>query len=216
MWKKVGIAALAGIAVLVVTILLQPGEFKIQRSRKVMAPPGVVYLFVQDFHRWPVWSPWEKLDPDLKREYSGAQSGTGAVYAWAGNSQAGQGRMTIEKATNSRQVQIKLEFIKPFAATHETVFLFEKNGEATVVTWTMTGKNGFMGKAFSLLMDMDELVGKDFEKGLEELKRAAEGEVRRQEQEQATREAELSRALLADKAAQSAAADKAAAAASAR
>jgi len=216
MWKKIGIAVGAALVVLVIAISLQPGEFKIQRSRKVMAPPGVVYLFVQDFHRWSVWSPWEKLDPNLKREYSGAKSGTGAVYDWVGNNQAGQGRMTIEKATNSREVQIKLEFIKPFAATNQTVFLFEKNGEATVVTWTMTGKNSFMGKAFSLLMDMDELVGKDFEKGLEGLKRAAEGEVKRQVTEQAAREADLSRALLADQAARSAAADKAAAAASAR
>jgi autotransporter translocation and assembly factor TamB len=216
MWKKIGLGFLALLVVLAIVIAMQPSEFKIQRAQKVTAPPGVVYLFVQDFHRWSVWSPWEKLDPSLKRSYSGAKSGEGAVYDWVGNDQVGAGRMTIEKATNSREVQIKLEFLKPFAATNQTVFLFEKNGEQTVVTWTMTGKNDFVGKAFSLFMDMDALVGADFEKGLEGLKRAAEGEVKKQEEDQAAREAELERQLHAADAARSAEAAVAAAAATRR
>jgi hypothetical protein len=195
MWKKIGIVLLVAVLGLVGFIASRPADFSISRSQKIHAPPGVVYMFVYDFRNWQRWSPWEKLDPDMKKTFSGPEKGEGASYSWVGNDQVGEGRMTIEKAINSRQLEIRLEFLKPFATTNQTVFTFDKNGPDTVVKWTMAGKNDFVGKAFSAVMDMDAMVGKDFETGLEALRRAAEGEVKRQAEEQARLEGEVQKRL---------------------
>jgi hypothetical protein len=166
MLKKIALALLLVLVVLAGYVATRPADFRIVRSRTVAAPPDVVHAYVSDFHKWPEWSPWEKLDPAMKREYSGAASGTGAAYHWSGNSDVGEGQMTITDSRPPQSVTIRLEFLKPFAATNTTQFDFAPSGSGTIVTWAMNGHNNFMAKAFSAVMDMDKMVGGDFEKGL--------------------------------------------------
>ncbi len=147
-------------------IASRPSEFRIARTRTLSASPDVVYAYVNDFKRWPQWSPWEQLDPSMKRELSGAPAGPGAVYYWSGNSRAGEGRMTITDTQPNRRLTIRLEFIKPFAATNTAQFDFVPSGQGTQVTWAMTWRNNFAAKAFGLFVDMDKMVGTEFEKGL--------------------------------------------------
>lgn len=174
MLKKILIGVTAVVVLFVIVVATRPADFKIERSTTVLAPPAVVFAQVNDFHAWPAWSPWEKLDPGMKRQHSGEPSGTGAQYAWQGNDDVGEGKMTIEKSEPPSSIGIKLEFLKPFAATNDTVFTFAPSGAGTKVTWTMTGKNNFGAKAFSLFMNMDKLVGGDFEKGLAAMKAVSE------------------------------------------
>jgi hypothetical protein len=166
MLKKIALALVLILVGLAVFVATRPAEFRIVRSRTVAAPPDVVHAYVNDLHKWPEWSPWEKLDPAMKREYSGAPAGPGAAYHWSGNDDVGEGRMTITDSRPPQSVTIRLEFLKPFAATNTTQFDFAPSGSGTNVTWAMTGHNNFMAKAFSAFMDMDEMVGADFEKGL--------------------------------------------------
>jgi hypothetical protein len=166
MLKKIGLGLLVVIALLAGVIALRPAEFRIARERTVSAPPAVVHRYVSDFHNWPQWSPWEKLDPQMKREHSGAAAGTGAVYSWSGNDQVGEGRMTITDSREPSSVTIRLEFLKPIEATNTTQFDFAPSGSGTRVTWAMTGHNNFLSKAFDLFVGMDKVVGADFEKGL--------------------------------------------------
>ena len=160
--------------VFVVVVATRPSEFRITRTATISAPPSAVFAQVNDFHNWLAWSPWEKLDPALKRTYEGAPAKTGAIYSWAGNKQVGEGRMTLTKSRPSDLIRIKLEFLKPFAATNTAEFTFQPEGHQTVVTWSMTGKHNFMSKAFCLFMNMDKMVGGDFEKGLASLKSVVE------------------------------------------
>lgn len=162
------------IAVFLVMVMLQPAHYQVERSTTINAPAPVVFGLVNDFHKWDSWSPWAKLDRNMKVSYDGAPSGTGAMYSWSGNSQVGEGKMTILESHPSDLVKIKLEFIKPFAATDTTDFTFTPSGNSTNVKWTMSGDNNFVGKAFSLFMNMDKMVGGDFEKGLAQMKKAAE------------------------------------------
>jgi hypothetical protein len=173
MLKKILFAVAAALAVLVLVIALQPATFHVERSALIAAPPEVVRARVDDFHSWSAWSPWEKLDPNMKRSYEGPPSGVGAKYAWVGNNEVGEGRMTIEKSGPS-QVAIKLEFLKPFEATNIATFTFTPAAAGTKTTWAMDGKNNFMSKAFHLVMDMDKMIGADFERGLAAMKSAAE------------------------------------------
>jgi hypothetical protein len=172
--KKVLIGFVAILAVFAIVVALQPPDFTIARSASMAAAPAAVFDQVNDFHRWEAWSPWAKLDPAMKQTYEGASSGTGAVYTWAGNDDVGEGRMTILESRPGELVRIKLEFLKPFAQTNQTDFAFKGDGAGTSVTWTMTGKKNFVSKAFCLFMDMDKMVGGDFEKGLAQMKAAVE------------------------------------------
>ncbi len=149
--------------------------FTVERSTTIAAPPETVYAQVVDFHNWRSWSPWEEVDPDLQREYSGAQSGTGARYAWSGNKKAGVGSMEIVEATAPSKVAIDLRFQKPFKARNDTTFTITPEGEGSRVDWTMTGPLPFMMKLFTMFKSMDTLVGPDFEKGLDKLKQVSEG-----------------------------------------
>ena len=166
---------LAGLAGFIAT---RPSEFLIVRSRTMAAPPEVVHAYVNDFHKWVEWSPWEKVDPALKRQYEGPKAGTGAVYAWQGNKDVGEGRMTITESRPGEAVRIKLEFFKPFAAVNDTVFSFKPSAgganEGTTVTWTMSGQNNFIAKAMCLFVDMDKMVGGMFEQGLAQMKTVVE------------------------------------------
>jgi hypothetical protein len=169
MLKKIAVALiliLAGFAGFVAT---RPDEFSLVRSRAMAAPPNVVFAYVNDFHKWPEWSPWEKLDAGMKRELSGAPAGTGAVYYWNGNDKVGEGRMTITDSQPAKSVTINLEFLKPFAATNKTQFDFAPSGTGTNVTWTMSGHNNFIAKVMCVFMSMEKMVGPDFEKGLAQL-----------------------------------------------
>jgi len=173
MLKKIAIALLVALAALAGFIATRPSEFRIARSRTMAAPPEVVHAHVNDLHRWSEWSPWEKLDPGMKREFSGAAAGPGAAYFWSGNDDVGEGRMTITDSRPPRGITIRLEFIKPWKATNTTQFDFAPSGSGTDVTWAMTGRHNFMSKAACLFMDMDKMVGGDFEKGLAKLEAVA-------------------------------------------
>jgi hypothetical protein len=171
---KVLIVLIAAVVVLVVIIATRPADFRVTRTARIAAPPSALFAQVNDFHNWAAWSPWAKLDPAMTQSYEGAPAGPGAVYSWSGNSKVGAGRMTVLESRPGDLVRIKLEFLKPFAATNTADFTFQPEGDQTVVTWSMTGKKNFMTKAFSLFMNMDKLVGGDFEKGLAQMKSVAE------------------------------------------
>ena len=177
MKKKLGIA-LGVLAMLIgaflVLVAMQPAEFAIERSAQIAAPPAKVFALVNDFHQWEGWSPWAKLDPEMKTTFSGPDSGVDAAYAWVGNSEVGEGKMTITESTPTERVVIRLEFLKPFEATNSATFSFAPEGDGTKVTWRMDGTNNFVGKAFGLLMDMDGMVGGSFEQGLAAMKGIAE------------------------------------------
>ena len=162
------------IAVCLVLVLMQPAHYQVERSATINAPAATVFPLVNYFHKWDSWSPWAKLDPAIKTTFEGPAAGTGASYSWVGNSEVGEGKMTITESHPSDMVKIKLEFIKPFAATSATEFTFTPSGNATNVKWSMSGDNNFIGKAFSLFMNMDKMIGADFEKGLAQMKRVAE------------------------------------------
>jgi uncharacterized protein YndB with AHSA1/START domain len=166
------------IAVLIVLAILalaatKPNTFSLRREAVVGAPPEKLFRLINDFHEWPKWSPWEKLDPNLKRIHSGAGNGKGAVYAWEGNKKVGQGRMEIVESS-ANAIKIKLDFLKPFEAHNITDFTLEPRNGATHVTWEMRGPMPFMMKIMHVFMNMDKMVGKDFEAGLANLKAAAE------------------------------------------
>jgi len=163
------VVLIVALAALAAFIASRPAEFRISRSRTIATPPPVAHAYVNDFHKWPEWSPWEKLDPALTREHSGAPAGPGAVYAWSGNNKVGQGRMTVTDSRPPHSVTIRLEFMRPWTATNTTQFDFAPSGSGTNVTWAMTGNKNFMAKAFSVFMSMDKVVGRDFERGLENL-----------------------------------------------
>ena len=148
--------------------------YTVQRTVTIDAPPSRIYDEVADFHNWPHWSPWEDLDPDMHRSHSGAESGTGAVYAWSGNRKAGQGRMEIVDASPSSRVQIDLVFEKPWKARNDTVFTIEPAGSGSRVTWTMTGKKTLMTRVMGVVMSMDKMIGRDFDKGLQRMKATVE------------------------------------------
>jgi hypothetical protein len=145
----------------------------------ISAPAPVVFAQVNDLHRWENWSPWAKLDPNMKVAHEGPPAGKGAVYSWAGNSKVGEGRMTIIESRPNELVRINLEFIKPFAATNITEFTFKPEGNGTAVSWSMSGENNFLSKAVCLFMNMDKMVGGDFEKGLAALKSVSEAAARK-------------------------------------
>ena len=171
---KVLIAIAVIIVVFAVIVALQPSSFRVARSTSISAPPATVFAQVNDFHKWEAWNPWGKIDPAMKQTYEGAPAGTGAVYTWAGNNDVGVGRMTISESRPSDLIRIRLEFFKPFAATNLSEFTFKPQDDQTAVMWSMTGNNNFMAKAVHLFMNMDKMVGGQFEKGLAQMKAAVE------------------------------------------
>ena len=148
--------------------------FEVTRSATVNADAAAVHALIDDFHEWTKWSPWEDVDPDLQRTYSGADSGVGAKYAWSGNRKAGQGNMRITSSTPER-IGVELSFLKPWKATNDVTFTLAPSGSGTEVTWRMTGEQKGLAALFGKVFNMDRLVGKDFDKGLTRLKAAAEG-----------------------------------------
>lgn len=164
----------AGIAVILIVAALKPAEFRVVRSATMSAPPARVFGLVNDFHEWKAWSPWEKKDPAAKSTFEGPPAGVGTSLAWDGNNQVGSGKMTILESRAPGLIRIKLEFFKPMAGVSTAEFTFHPQGDQTTVTWTMTGKNNFIGRVFCLFANMDKMIGGDFEAGLAAIKRLAE------------------------------------------
>lgn len=165
------------VAVTIVAILAiawsKPDSFRIERSIAVAAAPDALFPFIADFRNWTRWSPWEGIDPDLKRTYDGAESGVGAVYEWSGNKKVGSGRMRITRA-DPGMISLDLSFFAPMKAENKTDIALRPEAGGTRVVWAMHGPQPFMSKLFGVFMNFDRLVGKDFEKGLANLKSLAE------------------------------------------
>lgn len=175
MLKKVLLALIGVVALLCGVIWTRPASYRVVRTAAIPAAPEKVFGMIQDFRQWDAWSPWAKIDPNMKVTYSGAASGTGASYHWIGNDDVGEGRMTIKETTPQSRVVIDLEFLKPFESRSVTTFTLEpeSGGQATRVSWEMSGENNFMSKAMTLFMSMDEMIGNDFERGLKQMTAAA-------------------------------------------
>jgi len=203
MLKKILLGAAVVLVALCGIIAMQPSTYSVQRTATFKAAPDITFALVNDFHRWGEWSPWDKLDPNQKTTFEGAATGVGAKYGWSGNDQVGEGRMTIEESKVNELVRIKLEFIRPWASTSPTTFTFAPAPEGVSVTWKMDGTNDFMGKAFSLFMNMDAMLGKDFDSGLAAMGKIAEAETKKRAEAEAAK-------LAAEKAAAEAAANAAA------
>jgi Polyketide cyclase / dehydrase and lipid transport len=152
----------------------KPDSIRVQREATIKAAPEEIFALINDFRSWGAWSPYEKKDPAMKRSFSGAASGTGAVYEWAGNGNVGQGRMEIMESSSPSKVAIKLDFIKPIEGHNIAEFTLEPDGDVTRVTWAMYGPSPYIGKIISVFLDMDRMIGKDFEAGLANLKAATE------------------------------------------
>ena len=151
----------------------RPDALHVERAADVKAPPEKIFPLINDFHSWGSWSPYEKKDPGMKRTYSGATAGKGAIYEWDGNSDVGQGRMEILDSTPS-QIRIKLDFMKPLEGHDIATFTMKRDGNATKVTWAMDGPTPFLGKLIGVFMNMDTMIGTDFEAGLANLKTLTE------------------------------------------
>lgn len=152
----------------------RPDTFRVERRLAIQAPADTVFAYLSDFHAWAGWSPWEKLDPAMKRRYEGADSGVGSAYAWEGNAKVGSGRMELMECTAPAKLVIKLDFLAPFEAHNTAEFTLSHSDGSTEVSWAMHGPRPFMMKVMSLFMNMDQMIGKDFEKGLANLKTVAE------------------------------------------
>lgn len=174
MLKKIAIVVLVLVAALLAFAATRPDSFRVQRSASIKAPPEKIFPLIADFKSWGAWSPWEKLDPAMKRVYDGPASGKGAAYQWAGNREVGAGRMEIVEAAPPSKVAIKLDFRAPFEAHNVAEFTLEPKGDATTVVWAMYGPNTYASKLIGLFFSMDGMVGGSFEQGLANLKAAAE------------------------------------------
>jgi hypothetical protein len=167
-------ALLALVVLVLVTAATRPDHFRVERSRTIPATAAELLAQLQDFHRWAAWSPWEAIDPSMQRSYSGEASGRGAVYAWSGNGKAGAGRMELLEVSASR-VLIRIDFFKPFTAHNTVEFILAPQADRTQLTWAMYGPSPFVSKLLGLVLNMDRLIGRDFEKGLANLQAVVKG-----------------------------------------
>ena len=173
-FKKVFVVLALIVLVLAAVVAMQPSEFRVERSTTISAPADVAFEQVNDLHNWEAWSPWLEADPQAKTSYEGASSGAGAIFKWSGNSNVGEGSMTITESRPNELVRIKLEFVRPLAGESTAEFAFTPEGDKTAVKWSMFGRNHFMAKAIHMFIDMDAMIGGQFEKGLSQLKTVAE------------------------------------------
>jgi len=173
MLKRIGLSLVALLAALLLFALTRPDSFSVERRIVIQAPPDKIQPLIADFHRWADWSPWEKLDPAMKRSFGGPPAGVGATYAWQGNADVGSGRMEVKSAVPDK-VSIQLDFIEPFEGHNTTDFVLAPKDGGTEVRWVMSGPATFVTKLMGVFVSMDSMVGKDFEKGLAQLKVAAE------------------------------------------
>lgn len=174
MLQIICIVAIVLIVALLIFATTKPDTFRVQRSTSVKVPSEKIFALINDFHSWVAWSPWERMDPMLKRTYSGSPLGQGAVYEWVGNNQVGQGRMEILESSPPSKVLIKLDFIKPFEGHNIAEFILEGNGDSTSITWAMHGPTPYIAKVIHIFFSMDRMVGPQFEAGLANLKMLTE------------------------------------------
>ena len=167
------VLAVAIVAVLILAIT-KPDRFSVQRAAVINAPAEKIFPLIADFHQWRKWSPWEDRDPELKRTYSGAERGKGAIYGWEGNKNVGSGRMEILEANSPSLLKIQLDFLKPFEAHNIAEFTMLPQGNATNLVWVMHGPAPFMSKVMQVFMSFDKMIGKDFETGLARIKSVSE------------------------------------------
>ena len=172
----VTIAVILAIAIAAVLILAatKPGTLRVQRSVSIKAPPEGIFPLISDFHQWRSWSPYEQKDPAMKRAYSGAERGKGAVYAWDGDKNVGSGRMEILEASAPQKIVIKLDFFTPFEGHNTAEFTMLPQGDGTHVTWLMHGPARFLTRLIQVFMNLDNMIGRDFEAGLANLKTITE------------------------------------------
>jgi uncharacterized protein YndB with AHSA1/START domain len=175
MLKKILIALAAIVAVFLIVVALQPSEFKVERSATISAPPAAVFEQVNDFHKWEAWSPWAKLDPNAKVAFEGPPSGTGTIMTWAGNSQVGEGKMTLTESQPNELVKIDVAMVKPMEGSSTTQFTFKPEGDQTAVTWSMAGHHNFLAKAMCLVMNGRKMMAGIMDKGLAQMKTVVEG-----------------------------------------
>lgn len=176
--KKILIRITLGLVIIIAALLLfattKPDTFRVERTMSIKASPEKIYALINDFHEWKLWSPFEKLDPAMNKTFTGSQNGKGAVYEWSGNSNAGSGRMEITDTVQYSKITIKLDFIKPFEGHNTAEFILQPDGEHTKVTWAMYGPNLYLGKVMSIFFSMDEMLGREFTKGLADIKSLSE------------------------------------------
>jgi hypothetical protein len=177
MLKKIALAVAGLVGAVLAYAATRPGTLHVQRTTIVKAPPEKIFPLIDDLHLWTSWSPYEKKDPAMKRTYSGAANGKGAVYRWEGNSDVGQGRMEITDAARPSRITIKLDFIKPFEGHNIAEFTLVPQGDSTMVTWSMDGPTPYVGKLIGVFLNMDSMIGNDFDAGLANLKAVAESKM---------------------------------------
>jgi Polyketide cyclase / dehydrase and lipid transport len=175
MLSTIAIIVVAGLAAVLLFAATKPDTFRVERTAGIKAPAEKIYPLINDFHSWESWSPFEKLDPAMKKSYSGPANGLGAVYEWEGNSKAGMGRMEITSTSPSSSVSIKLDFLKPFEGHNTAQFTLQPTGDTTNVTWAMYGGVPYMAKLMTLVFDRDRMIGAMFDEGLANLKARTEG-----------------------------------------
>ena len=174
MLKKILMALAAVVAIFVIVVALQPSEFRVERSTKIAAPAEIVFAQINDLHKWDAWSPWAKLDPDAKISFEGRESGDGAIMHWSGNSQVGEGTMTIAESRPNELIKLKTDIVKPMQVSNSSEFNLKPDGDQTQVSWTVHGHQNFIGKAFCLVMNGKKMMGEMLDKGLAQLKAVAE------------------------------------------
>lgn len=174
MFKKIAIFVVIVIAAILIFAATKPDDIHVERSASIKAPPQKIFSLINDFQNWGFWSPWEKLDPNMKRTFSTNTVGKGASYAWEGDSKVGAGKMEIAESTEPSKILIKLDFTEPFEGHNISEFTLTPKGEATEVTWVMHGPANYLCKVMSVFVSMDQMIGKEFEKGLVNLKTLAE------------------------------------------
>ncbi len=177
--------AIAAVAFIIV-VAMQPSTFRVSRSATIDAPASAIFPHINNLHSMQVWSPWEKMDPNMERTYEGPPAGPGATYRWSGNNKIGEGSMILTNSRPNELVEFQLNFIKPFQCTNEVEYTLVPQAGNTVVTWSMTGHNKFINKAVCLFMNMDKMCGGQFEEGLASLKAIAEGTAPQAPREDAT------------------------------
>ncbi|WP_422085067.1 SRPBCC family protein [Variovorax sp.] len=172
MLKPIALAVVAAIAALLIFAATRPDTFRVERTARIDAPAEKIFPLIDDFHRWGTWSPYEKLDPDMQRSFGGSTSGKGATYAWESKGKAGAGRMEITESTPSSKIAIDLDFTRPMEGHNVAEFTLQPQGNATQVTWSMHGPSPYVAKLMGIFFNMDQMIGKDFETGLANLKTA--------------------------------------------
>lgn len=174
MLKKIGLFLLVGVLIVLGLAALQPATYSVQRSLVIRSAPEHIIPLISDFHQWKSWSPWENIDPSMKRTFKGAPGDKGAFYSWDGNDEVGAGSMEITEITPPSKVVIKLDFLRPFPSQNQTVFTLTAQDGGTLVTWTMSGPHSYISKLMGLFASMDSMIGKYFEQGLASMQSVAE------------------------------------------